>query len=51
MCSQTTDMGFQVGLPMKKIEESFPVMFIWWEVQEKPAANCQEKKKPDIGLN
>ena len=32
--------------PMKKMEERRPVMFIWWEVQEKPVPNCQEAKNP-----
>ena len=32
--------------PMKKMEERRPVMFMWWEVQEKPVPNCQEAKNP-----
>ena len=31
---------------MKNIEERRPVMFMWWEVQEKPVPNCQDTKKP-----
>ena len=31
---------------MKKMEERRPVMFMWWEVQEKPVPNCQDAKNP-----
>ena len=31
---------------MKKMEERRPVMFMWWEVQEKPVPNCQDTKNP-----
>ena len=32
--------------PMKKIEESRPVMFLFLATQEKAEPNCQEMKKP-----
>ena len=32
--------------PMKNMEESRPVMFMWCDVHEKPVPNCQEAKNP-----
>ena len=33
-------------LPMKKIDDRRPVIFMCCEVQEKPVPNCQDTKKP-----
>ena len=36
--------------PMKKIEESFPVMFLFLATQEKAEPNCHEMKKPRVAV-
>ena len=36
--------------PMKKIEESLPVMFLFLATQEKAEPNCQEMKKPRVAV-
>ena len=36
--------------PMKKIEESLPVMFLFLATQEKAEPNCHEMKKPRVAV-
>ena len=36
--------------PMKKSEESLPVMFLFLATQEKQEPNCQEIKKPRVAV-
>ena len=36
--------------PMKKIEESLPVMFLFLATQEKQDPNCHEMKKPRMAV-
>ena len=36
--------------PIKKMDESLPVMFLFLATQEKQAPNCQEMKKPNTAV-
>ena len=33
-------------MPMKKMDERKPVMFMWCEVHENPVPNCHDTKNP-----
>ena len=36
--------------PIKKMEESLPVIFLFFATQEKQAPNCHEMKKPSTAV-